>query len=215
MSDITTIPLFPINIYKIKVTEHERIKTYLMNNVYPHFEKYGPNDPVQNTLTDYGFMSNDAAFVHWPFLLEWYKPDIYKILENIGFDFKKHPWKVRMKGWYNMCTSNTATFTHDHMGGPSTIQFSAVHYVKLGTDQNATVFKNPNGKNIKATMPTKNLDFLPTYFCETHRMPEVEEGDLVLFPSWLDHFVPRYVEGNLRITTALNIMMRVDDGDGN
>jgi uncharacterized protein (TIGR02466 family) len=214
MSDITTIPMFPVNVYKIKVTEHEKIKKYLMDNVYPHFEKFGPNDPIQNTLTDYGFKS-DAAFVHWPFLLDWYKQDIHKILETIGFDFKKHPWKVHMKGWYNMCTSNTSTFVHDHMGGPTNIQFSAVHYVKLGQDQNATVFKNPNGKCLKATTPTKNFDYLPNYFCDFQRMPEVEEGDLVLFPSWIDHYVPHYSAGNLRLTTALNIMMRVDNGDGN
>ena len=33
--------MFPVNVYKIKVTEHEKIKKYLMDNVYPHFEKSG------------------------------------------------------------------------------------------------------------------------------------------------------------------------------
>jgi uncharacterized protein (TIGR02466 family) len=214
MSNVTPISLFPIDVYKIKVTEHEKIKKYLMDHVHPHFVKHGANDRIQNTLTDYGFTA-DAAYCHWPFLLDLYKPDIMKILTSIGFNFKKHPWQVKMKGWYNMCTSNTATFVHDHTGGPTTIQFSAVHYVKLGDDNNATVFKNPNGKNIKATTPTKNFDYLPDYFINFQRMPEVEEGDLILFPSWLDHYVPNYNAGNLRITTALNIMMRVDDGDGN
>jgi hypothetical protein len=214
MTNIEKITMFPVELYKIKVTKHEQIKKYFMDNVYPHFEKYGPNDPVQNTLTDYGF-TRDAAYCHWPMLYEWYKPDIQQILENIGFDFKRYPWQFKMKGWYNMCTSNTATFNHDHMGGPTTIQFSAVHYVKLGQENNATVFKNPNGKYIKGTTPTKNFDYLPECFYDFQRMPEIEEGDLVLFPSWLDHYVPHYTAGNLRITTALNIMMRVDDGDGN
>ena len=214
MSNVTPIPLFPVDVYKIKVTEHEKIKKYLMDHIHPQFLKNGANDPIQNTFTDYGFTA-DAAYCHWPFLLDLYKPDIIKILTTIGFDFKKHPWQIKMKGWYNLCTSNTATFVHDHMGGPTAIQFSAVHYVKLGSDNNATVFKNPNGKNIKATTPTKNFDYLPDYFINFQRMPEIEEGDLILFPSWLDHYVPHYSAGNLRITTALNIMMRVDDGDGN
>jgi hypothetical protein len=214
MSEVTTVPLFPVNIYKIKVTEHEKIKKYLIDNVHPHFEKYGPNDAIQNTLTDYGF-TGGAAYVHWPFLLECYRPDIMKILGKIGFNFNSHPWQVKIKGWYNMCTSNTAAFVHDHAGGPTTIQFSAIHYVKLGQDNNATVFNNPNGKYIKSTTPTKNFDYLPEYFCEFQRMPEVEEGDLILFPSWMDHYAPHYTAGNLRITTALNIMMRVDNGDGN
>lgn len=214
MSKVSTIPLFPVNIYKIKVTNHDRIKKHLMDNVYPHFEKYGPNDPIQNTLTDYGFMK-DAAYCHWPYLIDWYKPDIYSILEEIGFNFKNHPWKVKIKGWYNFSTSNNAAFVHDHTGGPTTIQFSAVHYVSLGNGSFPTVFNNPWGKLSKATTPTKNFDFLPPYFCEFSRIPEVEEGDLVLFPSWLDHFAPRFDSKNLRVTTALNIMMRVDDGDGN
>ena len=77
------------------------------------------------------------------------------------------------------------------------------------------MFNNPWRKLLKATTPTKNFDFLPDYFKEFARMPEVEEGDLILFPSWLDHFAPKFTAGSLRITTALNIMMRVDNGDGN
>ena len=214
MNNISTIPLFPLNIYKIKVSEHETIKKHLMDRVYPHFLKHGANDLVQNTLTDYGHTA-DAAYCHWPMLLDLYTPDITKILTTIGFDFKKHPWKVRMKGWYNFSTSNTAQWVHDHAGGPSTIQFSAIHYVSLGEGAQATVFNNPWRKLLKATTPTKNFDYLPDYFKEFARMPEVEEGDLILFPSWLDHFAPKFTAGSLRITTALNIMMRVDNGDGN
>jgi hypothetical protein len=214
MNNISTIPLFPVNIYKIKVSEHEKIKNHLMDRVHPHFLKHGANDLVQNTLTDYGHTA-DAAYCHWPMLLDLYKPDITKILTTIGFDFKKHPWQVRMKGWYNFSTSNTAAWVHDHAGGPSTIQFSAIHYVSLGEGAQATVFNNPWRKLLKATTPTKNFDFLPDYFKEFARMPEVEEGDLILFPSWLDHFAPKFTAGSLRITTALNIMMRVDNGDGN
>jgi hypothetical protein len=214
MSNIETIPLFPVQVYKIKLANHDKIKKHLMDNVYPYFEKHGPNDPIQNTLTDYGHMK-EAAYCHWPSLLDWYKPDVHAILNEMGFNFKRFPWQVRMKGWYNFCNTNTSAFVHDHAGGPSTIQFSAVHYVHMGDQSNATVFNNPNSKLIKATTPTKNFDYLPHYFSDFMRMPVVEEGDLVLFPSWLDHYAPYKSDGGLRVTTALNIMMRVDDGDGN
>jgi hypothetical protein len=210
---VERIPLFPIDIFKIRARNHDKIKKHLMDTVYPEYLKRGPNDPIQNTFTDYGFTA-DAAYCHWPLLYELYRPDIYLMLEEIGVNFKD-PWKISMKGWYNFTTENTREFIHDHTGGPSTIQFSAVHYVNLEKNSKPTVFVNPCQRQMKSIIPTKNHDHMPEYFYNFKRFPTAEEGDIVLFPSWIDHYVPNHSNGELRVTTALNIMMRVDNGDGN
>lgn len=214
MNQIEKIPLFSIDLLKIPATNHDKIKKHIMDLVYPHYVKNGPNDPIQNTYTDYG-MTHDAAFCHWPYLYKLYDQDIRSCIEACGFDLKKHSWQIKMKGWYNLTNQNTKEFIHDHMGGPKTIQFSAVHYVSLENKSWPTAFKNPMQKLIKATIPTKNMDYLPSYFYNFDRMPEATEGDIVFFPSWIDHYVPAHTNGTLRITNALNIMMRADDADGN
>ena len=42
---------------------------------------------------------------------------------------------------------------------------------------------------------------------------EVEEGDIVLFPSWMDHSAPKHTSNSLRIVNAVNIMMRLKNQD--
>jgi len=41
----------------------------------------------------------------------------------------------------------------------------------------------------------------------------VQEGDILFFPSWLDHTAPQHTSGNLRITNAVNVMMRLKNHD--
>jgi len=214
MKEVEQVPLFGIDVIKTRATHHDKIQDYIMEHVFPYFEKNGPNDPVQNTFTDYG-MHAGAAFCHWPYLYKLYEDDVRALITGMGFDLNKHQWDIKMKGWYNLSYNNEAEFLHDHTGGPSTIQFAAVHYVKLAENSYPTAFKNPLWKYIKASIPTKNIDYIPSYFYDFDRLPDAKEGDIVLFPSWLDHYVPKHTNGTLRITNALNIMMRVDNGDGN
>lgn len=209
MNTVETINLFPVTMFKTKCENHSKIKKYLMDAVYPDFVKKGPNDLTQNTYTDY---IDGATFIHWPHLYSLYQPTIKVLLEQIGF--RTPEWSVAMTGWYNFTTSSNKLFVHDHVGGPSTIQFAAVHYVNLEEGANGTVYQNPWAKQMKMTSPTKDLNFIPNYFLKFNECPKVSEGDIVLFPSWLDHNVPLHTNGSLRVTSALNIVLRVDKSDG-
>lgn len=202
--------LFQTDVYKTQATHHSMIKKYMMDTVYPHFLKNGPNDVMQNQYTDY---MPGAVSWNWQYIASLYKKDIAKMLEAIGFNLQL-PWQILIRPWYNFTTYNTKEFVHDHTGGPSTINFAAVHYVHFDDTCEGTVFLNPNGKEIKASLPTKNRDYLPRYFLEYKRSIPTSEGDLVMFPSWLDHHVPPHTSNSLRVVIAMNIMLRIDDMDG-
>lgn len=207
---IEKINPFPEFIYKKKVTCHQEIKDYLMKHVYPKFLENGPNGGLQKIFTDY--LPGSGAMVHWPYLLEKYDEDVKSILEEIGFDLTQ-PWDIKMKGWYNFTTNNDEEWVHDHVGGASNINYSFVHFVELDGEDDGTIFINPNYKLIRSIMPTKNVNYLPQCFFNDRFQIKVEEGDMILFPSWLDHTAPKHTTNNLRVTNAVNIMMKINKND--
>jgi hypothetical protein len=181
-----------------------------MKHVYPKFKDLGPNGGLQKIYTDY--LPNSGAMIHWPYIYDRYKEDVYSILSEIGFDMKQ-PWDVKFKGWYNFTTNNNEEWVHDHMGGASNINYAFTHYVHLEDDDDGTVFLNPNYKMIRASMPTKNINYLPESAFNDRYQVNVEEGDIVMFPSWLDHTAPKHESGNLRIVNAVNVLMRLTNQD--
>lgn len=207
---IEKINPFPIYIYKMKATHHQEIKEYLIKHVYPKFKELGPNGGLQNIYTDY--LPGSGAMIHWPYIYDRYTDDVKLMLSEVGFNMKQ-PWDIRMKGWYNFTTNNDEEWAHDHMGGASNINYSFVHYVTVGDKDDGTIFLNPNYKLIRAAMPTKNVNFLPEIMFNDRYQVKVEEGDIVLFPSWLDHTAPKHTTDTLRITNAVNVMMRLTNQD--
>lgn len=199
------INLFPVTLLKKQASNHEVIKKYMLDMVYDDFVKFGPNDKIQGTYTDY---VNGATMVHWPYLYQLYQKDVEDFLKELGFK-ETDKWDISLKGWYNFSTSNSPMM-HDHMGGPNVINFAIVHYVVLDDTANGTFFQNPNLKLIKASSPTKDLTFLPTYFQSHFECPDVSEGDIVMFPAWLDHS-PGVHNGSLRAVNALNVSVKIKD----
>jgi hypothetical protein len=210
MSNITPIPLFPVNLAKIKMRNHDKIKKYLLDNVYPHYLKDGANDKISNAYTDY---IPGAIKPPWKVLSKFYEDDIKEFLRYTGVDIKQG-WTYKVTCWYGMMTNTVSQFVHDHTGGPTTIQWSAVHYVVLDKDSSSTVFVNPNAKMMKSVLPTKNRNYIPEMYYPTEQEISVEEGDMVFFPSWLDHHTPAHTTGTLRIVVPVNIMLMFDNVEG-
>ena len=207
---ITPMPLFAVPLAKIKFRNHDKIKKYLMDQVYPQFLKNGCNDIISNAYTDY---VPGAVKAPWQILSQFYEEDIKEFLEYTGIDFSLG-WTYKVTCWYGIMTNSTSQFIHDHTGGPTTIQWSGVHYVVLEDNAAGTVFVNPNARMMKSVIPTKNRNFLPGMYYPTEQESIVEEGDLVMFPSWLDHHTPKHDTGKLRIVVAMNIMLHFDNVEG-
>jgi hypothetical protein len=207
---IEKINPFPFYIYKTKATKHTEIKDYLMKHVYPKFEELGPNGGLQQIYTDY--LPGSGAMIHWPYIYNRYTDDVKSILSEIGYNMKQ-PWDIKLKGWYNFTTNNSEEWMHDHMGGATNINYAFTHFVHIDDEDDGTIFFNPNYKMIRAGMPTKNINYLPDSMFNDRYQVKVEEGDIVLFPSWLDHTAPKHTSNNLRIVNAVNVMMKLTDQD--
>ena len=207
---ITPVPLFPVSLFKLKIRNHDNIKKYLIDNVYPQYIKDGANDTVTNAYTDY---VPGAKTIPWMMLSKFYEDDIREFLEYTGINLDKG-WTFKVTCWYSMMTNSTSQFPHDHTGGPKTIQWSGVHYVTLDNENSGTVFLNPNSRMIKSVIPTKNRNELPEIYYPDKKQMLVEEGDVLFFPSWLDHHTPAHTTGNLRVVVAMNVMLTYDNKEG-
>jgi uncharacterized protein (TIGR02466 family) len=204
------IPLFPVNLVKLKMRNHSKIKKYLMDTVYPQYVRDGVNDKLTNAYTDY---VPGAAKVPWMMLTKFYDEDVKEFLKHTGIDFDQG-WSYKITCWYGMMHNSTSQFVHDHTGGPKTIQWSAVHYVVLDDKNSGTVFLNPNARMMKSVIPTKNRNHLPAMYYPIEEQVLVEEGDMVFFPAWLDHHTPAHTTDNLRAVVAMNIMLTFDNVEG-
>jgi len=207
---IEKINPFPFYIYKMKATKHDEIKDYLMKHVYPKFKELGPNGGLQQIYTDY--LPGSGAMIHWPYIYDRYTDDVKSLLSEIGFNMKQ-PWDIKLKGWYNFTTNNEKEWMHDHMGGSTNINYAFTHFVHIEDKDDGTIFFNPNYKMIRASMPTKNINYLPDSMFNDRYQVQAEEGDIVLFPSWLDHTAPKHTSNKLRIVNAVNIMMKLTNQD--
>ena len=87
---------------------------------------------------------------------------------------------------------------HDHM--PSTL--SAIHFLNFKKEHKAPIFEDP----LKGVKSIINHTALNQKLSEPNRYtPEIEEGDIIIFPSYLQHAVPAAEYNTHRVTIALNL----------
>ena len=100
------------------------------------------------------------------------------------------------EAWLNLYSDKMDQEEHDHAPG----FYSGIHYIKFDSSHGATKFRHPMYnlfcyayKDVDAQMP------------DEFYIPEVEEGDVIIFPSFMRHRVAPNHSENLRITMAFNI----------
>lgn len=193
--------IFEIPFYKSKCTEHEKIKKFIFDKIVPDFLANGFNAPDRNLYSSY---FPNVTPLYSELFLQFYKKDIDNFMRVAGFDPMDN-WSKRIAFWYNIGVAGTFQETHTHLGGPPAINYAAVHYVKFDkTQHTSTMFFHPLGDVIKAIQPTE-LEEKPIDFMNLSKSPEVDEGDLIFFPSYLHHRVNKQTSDELRITISFNM----------
>ncbi len=195
-------PLFEVPLYKFKASKHAEIKQWMLDTVCPEFEKNGPNEPSRNLYSSYfpGAPKLDNGLFS-----NFYAKDIGSFLDKAGFS-KFHPWQTKLNFWYNLSLEGSYQEVHDHLGGPIPISYAAVHYVMFDkTEHVSTVFYNPLESILKSLQPTTTDQFRPNDFRGFQKILDVEEGDIIIFPSYVPHSVMTQISKKLRITVSFNI----------
>ena len=80
---------------------------------------------------------------------------------------------------------------------------SGVYYVSAPENAGGIIFQDPR-KQAQVLVPT--IAELTDMNSTAIRLPSVE-GQMILFPSWLEHFTETNLSGSPRISIAFNLML--------
>ena len=181
--------LFPTPFWKIKVPNHQSIKKkYLQSFIDGYEEKIFdiPEDWVTHKCHT-SFKGNKII-----------EKDIFDEYSSVFNSIIEKGWKGKVEYWWQVYKNNEYQEWHNHM--PSTL--SAIHFLNFEDEHLAPIFEDPN-KSVRSiifrTALNKDLSSAITY------TPKVEEGDIIIFPSYLNHTVPAGKYKSYRVTIAINL----------
>ena len=107
--------------------------------------------------------------------------------------------------WINV-NDRKSSFNRPHVHPGAT--FSGVYYVKCNEQSGKLVFKHPSIIQ-QYTIPENTMDKWTNFLaCNWSVLPE--EGKLMIFPSWLEHYVEPNVDDEIRISIAFNADIHKD-----
>lgn len=188
--------LFAIPLIKFKFSKH-----HLYN--FPEVPKRHNKPPawIKSLNTSFGNCEGDDFLS-----LELKDKMIDDITDDLVTVFKSLdiPPKINISNfWYNIYHDNQGQEDHDHLC-PCTEKipfWSGVYYNKNATP---TKFKRNDRYHRLTRIPETMNSKLKDFFVDNME-PEVENGDIILFPPWVEHFVDTGECSDMRLTFSFNV----------
>ena len=200
MSDLFT--LFPTPVYRVALSRHAEFKKRMVPKILENFKKE-PNKkaPWANLCHTWQLTLNEIDTKD----LVYIQRDLDIAIDQYFSFLNIPPVKYEIAGWINVHDSTMYQEVHNHV--PAMI--SGIYYVQFDKDKdNQVLFRNPN--TCFDTMMTALDSPLGNPMLGLHSGCLdnfiIEEGDLILFPSTLEHLVPKSQQHDqLRITLSFNV----------
>lgn len=197
--------LFPTPLIKFKFTKH-----YLY-----HFEEIPksvnkPKGWVKPLNTSFGIDDGDSflSLEKKDKLSKHLKKDIDEVFARLEIPTEYFIYQL----WYNVYHDNQGQEIHDHISGPEgkSPYWCGIYYNKGTTP---TSFIRPYITHRINRHPEFTFPDSPLFkFYSDIEHPEIEPGDVILFPPWLEHYVDTGEEckDNMRLTFSFNLEYTVD-----
>jgi hypothetical protein len=182
--------------YVGQVTAHEQIVTSLT--------------PFLNDATNFGnpwiysnckstCQQHSNSLIPWNVFYQAIQPNIQEYLKSLEplCEYKIHSNEV----WMNLYDQGEYQEIHDH-AFPNR-SFSCAYMLELPQEENCggqLIFENPNFSIVQAT----GINRIFNAFSQGKFIPNIQEGTLVIFPSWASHYVLPNKSTSRRITISAN-----------
>ena len=192
-----SIELFPVTVFKGQVSNNEILKNLLVSEILNESKDLEiPEDwTTHKVRTSFSTQSN---ILNRTELTSQYIDCMRDVFDK---DFDVSINKI----WYNVYTDGEYQEVHDHLGSlfePS--HFSFIHFLCFDKkNHNPPEFRDPLSQ-----LRTTSLE-LERNNCGEVYVPDVTEGDLIMFPSYLQHCVPPGKKTEYpRITISFNVKVQ-------
>ena len=186
------VEAFPTLIYRYHLEDQDPIKARVEE--YYKQNKLKENTPDQwncNLFTSYGsgkFPIGECLDAFTP------------TLDEFQTESQSYGNMILTDLWLNVYESQNWQEKHIHSPG----QWSGVYYVHFDPNEHkATNFYHPCETLLATAGITQNT-----------LVPWVQEGDMIIFPSWLEHAAPMNKSSKMRSTISFNFFIEEDIYEG-
>jgi len=192
-----SIELFPVTVFKGQVSNNEILKNLLVSEILNESKDLEiPEDWTTHKVRT--SFSSESNILNRTELTSQYIDCMRDVFDK---DFDVSINKI----WYNVYTDGEYQEVHDHLGSlfePS--HFSFIHFLCFDNENhNPPEFRDPLSQ-----LRTTSLE-LERNNCGEVYVPDVTEGDLIMFPSYLQHCVPPGKKTEYpRITISFNVKVQ-------
>jgi uncharacterized protein (TIGR02466 family) len=189
---ITETPIFPNFLYTATLDiNNDRIATYILE-----LEKRNSGRSYSNG----GGWQDDISTVEDTDLNKL-KFQCREICQEISNSWNLNKTLKIKNVWANINRENNFNYPHFH---PQSL-FSGVYYVKTEENSGDLVIKRPD-------IQEHYIDEADTEYTQKHFNISPKNGQLIIFPSYLNHFVEQNLSTSYRISIAMNFDGYINNG---
>ena len=197
MSDCEILKFFPEPIFKYKVDKFEQLNEELIKYIYElqNKDKEGIKRSNQGGWHSENFRLADENSIQKKFAIALQKY-ILNTFQNMGWKIKDKNIRIK-EMWAIINKRDNFNISHIH---PNCF-LSAAYYVKAPDNCGRFIIENPNMAKKYAHPEIENKNELNIEITGL----DIEEGDLIIFPSYLPHKVGKNQSGEERVVISFNV----------
>ena len=188
MSQICT--LFPQFYYHGEVEKHQELKDKLLSELTD--DKL--SQPKEWNCSVQSSFETDNNF-SWDYFYECIKPNLLDMHQQL----KGNPLHqfTMTEAWLNKYGRGDSQEVHTHIGADN-CTFSCSYFAQYALNDARFLFYDPDQTKHLGEFTKHYSGVVNTWF------PDVQEGDIIIFPSWIHHQVEPHRSDTTRITVSAN-----------
>ena len=188
MSQICT--LFPQFYYHGEVEKHQQLKDKLLSELTD--DKL--SQPKEWNCSVQSSFETDNNF-SWDYFYECIQPNLLDMHQQL----KGNPLHqfTMTEAWLNKYGRGDSQEVHTHIGADN-CTFSCSYFAQYALNDARFLFYDPDQTKHLGEFTKHYSGVVNTWF------PDVQEGDIIIFPSWLHHQVEPHRSDTTRITVSAN-----------
>ena len=190
--------IYSVPVYKAKLANHVDIQADFTEVLKG--DEYFSEVPTWNSNVDTTFGNRDADSLPWQQFIKSAIAGLNEYLEIYELDL---PRDYRIECWLNRYTNGQFQEVHNH-AGESIISCAYMMHTPTNSG-NFTFYKNAHDYFHQSDLP--KLTTQPFKF-NNRITPPLDEGDIIYFPSTLEHYVSPNNSTEVRATISANFIIK-------